>query len=275
MSRHLVWFSCGAASAVAAKLAVDQYGDGCEVVYCNTMATEHGDNNRFFGDVERWIGREITIIESDKYATIDEVFERTHYMSGIKGARCTTEMKKIPREKFSRPDDIHIFGYTQGEEKRAFEFEERNQSLFVEWILIKNSVSKADCFVMLTSAGIALPAMYALGFDHNNCLACVKATSPGYWNRTRRLFPEVFLERALQSRRLGVRLARLKGVRIFLDELPTDADAPDDAIECGPMCQVPDDDPTPPSGKGRGRCDSVDCVDPRFTASAIRRYAAG
>lgn len=31
MKRRLVWFSCGAASAVAAKLAVDKYGDGCEV----------------------------------------------------------------------------------------------------------------------------------------------------------------------------------------------------------------------------------------------------
>jgi hypothetical protein len=32
---------------------------------------------------------------------------------------------------------------------------------------------------------------------------------------------------------------RLKGERIFLDELPPDADAPDDAIDCGPVCQIP------------------------------------
>jgi hypothetical protein len=51
---------------------------------------------------------------------------------------------------------------------------------------------------------------------------------------------EVFERRARQSRLLGVRLVRVKGVRIFLDELPPDADAPDDDIECGPVCQTPE-----------------------------------
>lgn len=36
--RVLVWFSCGAASAVAAKLAVDKYrNDSVEVLYCDTL----------------------------------------------------------------------------------------------------------------------------------------------------------------------------------------------------------------------------------------------
>lgn len=243
--RRLVWFSCGAASAVAAKRAVDKYGSGglVEVLYCNTMATEHGDNARFFDDVQRWIGREIQVVASDKYETINDVFERTHYMAGPKGARCTVEMKKLPREQYQRPDDIHIFGYTADakEQKRALDFDDRNPSVRTEWILIDEGVTKAECLAALSAAGIALPAMYALGFDHNNCIACVKATSPGYWNRTRRLFPEVWLERALQARRLGVRLARYKGVRMFIDELPGEADAPDDAIECGPVCQQDQD----------------------------------
>jgi len=235
--RRLVWFSCGAASAVAAKLAVEQYGAGCEVVYCDTMATEHPDNERFFNDVQKWIGRAITVIKSDKFDTIDDVFEKTRYMAGIKGARCTSEMKKIPREKFARTDDIHIFGYTADEQKRAADFEDRNPSLFVEWLLVDRNIDKGMCLWILDVLGIALPAMYALGFDHNNCLACAKATSPGYWNRTRKFFPAVFARRAAQSRLLGVRLVRLKGKRIFLDELPPDADAPDDDIECGPVCQ--------------------------------------
>lgn len=232
-----MWFSCGAASAVAAKLAVDEYGDGCEVVYCNTMPTEHVDNFRFFGDIETWIGKKITIICSDKYGTIDDVFDRTRYMAGIQGARCTSEMKKIPREKFSGVNDIHIFGYTWDEEKRAARFEENNPSLYVEWILIEREISKNVCLRILSNDGIKLPEMYQLGFDHNNCLACVKATSAGYWNRTRRLFPGVFQKRADQSRKLGVKLAWHNGGRIFLDELPLESYAPDDDIECGPVCQ--------------------------------------
>jgi hypothetical protein len=236
--RHVVWFSCGGASAVAAKCAVEKYGDACEVVYCDTMSTEHEDNARFFADIERWIGRTIKVIKSAKYASVDEVFEKRRYMSGIKGAICTTEMKKIPRVAFQDATDTHVFGYTVGEEKRAESFEEENPSLHVEWILIDAGITKDQCKHILAANGIALPAMYGLGFDHNNCLGCVKATSPGYWNRTRRHFPGVFARRAAQSRAIGAKLARVKGQRIYLDQLPPDADAPDDAIDCGPVCQV-------------------------------------
>ena len=232
--RRVVWFSCGAASAVAAKLA-----DDAEVVYCDTMATEHPDNARFFTDVQNWIERPITRIRSEKYADVDEVFEKTRYMAGIAGARCTTEMKKIPREAFQHPNDTHIFGYTKGEESRAEDFENNNPSLAVEWILIERGYTKARCLYELERAGIALPAMYALGFEHNNCLGCVKATSPAYWNRIRQLFPDVFARRARQSRLLNARLVRVNGVRVFLDELPTD-DLTDygEQIECGPVCQM-------------------------------------
>lgn len=243
MNRMVVWFSCGAASAVAAKLAVQTYGDACEVVYCDTLSTEHPDNKRFFEDVQRWIGKTITVIRSAKYASIDDVFEKTKYMAGIAGARCTTEMKKIPREVWQRESDTHIFGYTSDEEKRAAAFEKNNPALAVEWLLIDRGVTKADCLLLLAEAGIALPLMYSLGFDHNNCIGCVKATSPGYWNRTRQHFPAVFARRAAQSRKIGARLVRIGGVRRYLDELPLDADAPDDDIECGPVCQTPEGAP--------------------------------
>lgn len=155
-SRRLVWFSCGAASAVAAKLATDRY-DACEVVYCDTLRTEHPDNARFFADVERWIGRPIRVLRSEEYTDIDDVFQRTRYMSGIAGARCTVELKKRPRETFQRINDIHIFGYTADEQHRADSFESQNPSLHVEWLLIDSDVSKAECHRRLADAGIAPP----------------------------------------------------------------------------------------------------------------------
>lgn len=238
MSRRVAWFSCGAASAVAAKIAVEKYPD-CDVVYCDTMVSEHPDNARFFADVQLWIGRSITVIRSERYESVDEVFEKRRYMSGPHGAICTTEMKKAPRVAYQFPGDVHIFGYTFDEQKRASAFEDNNPSLMVEWLLIDQFVTKAECLRRVKDAGIALPEMYALGFDHNNCLGCVKSQSPGYWNRTRRLFPDVFARRAAQSRAIGARLIRIGGARAFLDELPPDADAPDDDIDCGPACQIP------------------------------------
>lgn len=242
MSRRVVWFSCGAASAVAAKVTVEKYGaDSCAIVYCDTLSSEHPDNARFFREVEAWVGVPFQTIRSRAYESIDEVFMRTRYMSGIKGARCTVELKKLPREQFQRADDIHIFGYTSDEQRRADTFEANNPAIHVEWVLIDAGIGKEDCLEKLGDAGIKLPEMYTLGFDHNNCLGCVKATSPGYWNRVRKYFPAVFEKRAQQSRLLGVRLTRVKGERLFLDELPPAESGPDDDIECGPVCQTPKD----------------------------------
>lgn len=241
MSRVVVWFSCGAASACAAKLAVAKYGhENTHVVYCNTLATEHPDNVRFLADVGRWLEHPIEIIGSEKYASIDEVFEKERYMAGIKGARCTVEMKKIPRFEYQEYGDTHIFGLTADEGKRIKRFVENNPDLKLDWILRDQAVTKAECYKLLTDGGIALPVMYSLGFKNNNCIGCVKATSAKYWDLVRRHFPVVFWRRAKQSRDLGVRLVRYHGVRMFLDELPdpiTDK-TPEEDIECGPICLV-------------------------------------
>lgn len=240
MSRTVVWFSCGAASACAAKLAVERFKD-VQVVYCDTLASEHYDNICFLLAVEKWIGQPIEILHSADYANIDDVFERTRYMAGIKGARCTVEMKKVPRFNYQQPDDIHIFGLTCDEQKRIRRFVSNNPDLNLHWLLSEEGVTKEACYQMIRDAGIAMPAMYQW-FKNNNCIGCVKATSAVYWDKTRTHFPEHFARRAAQSRALGVRLCRYKGVRIFLDELPllNEDTAPEEDIECGPICLTPE-----------------------------------
>jgi hypothetical protein len=243
-SRVVVWFSCGAASAVAAKLAIEKYAERAIVVHCDTLASEHPDNRRFYDDVQRWLRREIITIRSRKYATVDDVIEARSYLSGNKGAPCTVELKKVPRFGFELPDDVHIFGYTADEAGRIEDFANTNFELQLEWILRDQGYSKKRCLRAIEDAGIELPEMYRVGFDHNNCLACVKATSPDYWRRTRRLFPEVFARRAEQSRKYGARLVRINGERKFLDELPPDSELAlwaaiepvAEDLSCGPQC---------------------------------------
>lgn len=245
-SRVVVWFSCGAASAVAAKLAIREYGERTIIVHCDTLASEHPDNRRFFEDVQRWLGREIISIKSERYANIEEVFSYRRYMSGIAGAPCTVEMKKIPRFAFQQADDVHVFGYTTEELDRIIKFGKNNPELFLDWILFDKGYSKKRCLREIERAGIALPTMYQLGFENNNCLGCVKASSPRYWQRTRRHFPEVFQRRAAFSREIGAKLVRINDERIFLDELPPDselalwsgiADVKED-LSCGPECST-------------------------------------
>jgi hypothetical protein len=78
------------------------------------------------------------------------------------------------------------------------------------------------CLAIVQGAGIALPAMYGLGFQNNNCIPCPKATSPNYWAAMRLHFPEQFSRMAKLSRELGARLARVNDERVFIDEIPAD-----------------------------------------------------
>lgn len=81
MTRTVAWFSCGATSAVAAKLAIARYPETV-VAYCDTGG-EHPDNVRFLKDCERWFGREIQVLRSERYRDIWDVFEKTRYLAGV------------------------------------------------------------------------------------------------------------------------------------------------------------------------------------------------
>jgi 3'-phosphoadenosine 5'-phosphosulfate sulfotransferase (PAPS reductase)/FAD synthetase len=246
MARKLVWFSCGAASAVAAKLAVDKYGDDCEVLYCDTLAYEHPDNPRFMADVAKWIGKDIKLLKSEKYDDIFDVFQKTGWLIGVGGARCTTELKKNVRKQYQREGDIHIFGLTSDEAKRIERFEDQND-VIAEWILADNEVSKKDCYRILQEAGIDLPEMYKLGYNNNNCIGCVKGQA-GYWNKIRVDFPDAFDRMAKMERELNAAINKTyagdgKRKRIFLDELDPKAGrgVPLPDIECGALCIAPEE----------------------------------
>lgn len=232
--RLIVWFSCGAASACALKLTAHL---NPLAVYCDTSANEHQDNARFRADVERWTGVKIQVIKSEKFQTCEDVWEERQYMSGPNGAPCTVELKKVPRFHFQRADDTHVFGFTADEQDRLERFENDNSDMNLAWPLVTVGMSKADCFAMLKSEGIALPVMYQLGFKNNNCIGCVKASGAHYWNLVRKHFPVIFRLRCEQSRRIGCRLVKVNGVRVFLDELPPDADdGVEENVSCGPQC---------------------------------------
>jgi len=232
--RVLVWFSCGAASACAAKLTINQYPDA-EILYCDTLANEHPDNRRFIADVERWLGREVKILRSTQYRDIFDVFDKTGWLVGPGGARCTIELKRNVREAYQGPGDLHVFGMGADEAKRISRFEQNNPELYLWWPLAEAGMTKQDCLNMLMSAGIELPAMYKLGYKNNNCIGCVKGKA-GYWNKIRRDFPAAFERMAQQERKMGATC--IKGV--YLDALDPSAGRYESEfeIECGPACSV-------------------------------------
>lgn len=241
--RVISWFSCGAASAVASKLAIQEHGD-VEVIYQETHS-EHPDNERFLSDCEQWFGQKVIRLSSDKYHDIWDVFERTRYLAGVGGAHCTGALKRrVAEEYLNHWLDLEVFGYTVEEQKRVDRFRDNNPERRIQAILVERGLTKEDCLGMIGKAGIDIPAMYLLGYTNNNCIGCVKG-GMGYWNKIRVDFPEIFTRMAKLERELDVALCKSyagdgERKRVFLDELDPAAGnhQTEPRITCGIMCEI-------------------------------------
>lgn len=245
----LVWFSCGASSAVALKLAVEEYGLNNVVAYYNdTSSDEHPDNLRFLADVERWTGATIHRIKSEEFEDCIDVYEKTGFVVSPEGARCTLELKRKVGNRERKIEDVNIYGFTadKREVERADSYFQNNFDQQLDFILIRHGVTKADCFEILKAAGIRPSAMYELGFNNANCRGCVKVRSLNYWLKVRHYWPERYARLAEVTRKLGVALIRFQRnketVWLFLDEVPAEW-TPDfgdrtgeEGIDCGVLC---------------------------------------
>lgn len=218
------------------------YGDAV-TIYNTDTGSEHPDNERFIRDCERWLGRKVHVLRSDKFRDVDDVIDRRKFMVSNMGAPCTAELKRRPGDAVWELGDVEVYGYTVDEEHRVAKWVKNNPERLIECPLIDRKLTKQDCFGILDRVGIVLPTMYQLGFNNNNCIGCVKARDNlNYWRRVRKHFPEVFARRAEQERRLNVAINRVtkNKVRreIFLDEIPPgDPKGPDTVkITCGVFC---------------------------------------
>ena len=239
-TRIVCWFSCGAASAIATKLAIAENAGKLPLVIAYTeVIEEHSDNKRFLKECESWFGQEILILGNDKYnRSIYKVFEK-QFIKTPKGSPCTRTLKKSVRQKFELVTDRQVFGYTAEEQTRLDRFIDANNDVDIWTPLIDKGLGKDDCLAMLKNANIELPMMYKLGYSNNNCIGCVKG-GMGYWNKIKVDFPEHFDRMA--------KLERFKQQKIFkdryLDELkPDDGNYPSEPnIECSIFCQMAEED---------------------------------
>lgn len=215
----VAWFSGGATSTIACKIALETLSD-VELVYIET-GSHHSDAMRYLEDCQRWLGQKIQIIRSERYENVFDVIKRRRFLNGPAGALCTSELKRMVREKFERENDVkgHVWGFDceEREKNRAKRMLIKYPKFEHHFPLIEHNLTKQDCLRMITDAGIELPAMYRLGYSNANCVGCVKG-GKSYWARIRQDFPEVFAEMARLERELGRSCLR----SCFLDELPAD-----------------------------------------------------
>ena len=217
----IAWFSCGATSAVACKIALKIYDD-VHVVYIET-GSGHPDNERFIKDCERWFGQPIEVIRSDKFKDVEDVLRSRKFIVGPIGASCTFYLKKQVRYKYEDSIgewDGQVFGfdYCKREVNRAIRFRQQNKKTKPLFPLIERMITKQDAMGILQRANIEIPKMYQMGYNNNNCIGCVKG-GIGYWNKIRRDFPKVYQRMAETERAIGHSCLRDKNGLIWLDEL--------------------------------------------------------
>lgn len=252
MSRIISNFSCGAASAVATKLVLSGDIKDREIVVVNAfMADEHNDNRRFLADCAVWFGRSVTVVADEKYgASAREVWRKTRFIKGHRGASCSRILKRELLDSFLRPNDVVVLGYTMEEQDRLDRWIDANNGQKAIAPLIEKGLSKADCLAIVERAGIQLPIMYRLGYSNANCIGCCKGQ--GYWNKIRVDFPMVFEEVAQIEQDIGpgsfMFRDRKSGKRYSLRDLDPNSGRHDEILpDCGVYCELAEQDINEPA----------------------------
>lgn len=232
-----VHFSCGAASAVSLLIA-QTLSDDVSAVYADTGG-EHEDNMRFLHDMEKLTGIKVKVLRSEAYSSPLDVWTRHRFIKGPRGAKCTSELKRLVLKDEWTLEHDHVFGFDIGEAHRLERIQENEKPFVIRSLLIERGLSKEHCFQILEARGLRLPEMYALGYNNANCIGCPKG-GKGYWNKVRRDFPAHFEAVATLQRELGPGAAfwaNPDGTRLMLDDLPETAGTHiEPGIQCDMFC---------------------------------------
>ena len=236
----IAWFSCGITSAVACKIALKMY-DNVELYYTDTGSQEE-DSMRFLHDCEKWYGKKINIIKSEKYTDHFDVIEKENMISVRNYYPCTNHLKiqlRYALEDELKAWDGQVWGFDLGEQNRASRMIEQYPNMKPLFPLINKGLTKDNCAYMLKRVGIELPLMYRLGYQNNNCIGCVRG-GMGYWNKIRQNFPETFNRMAELEQRVGHSCLKDDNGALFLKDLdPNRGDFPTEIMpECGLFCEL-------------------------------------
>lgn len=244
--RVLVWFSCGATSAVAAKIAYDKYKDSkpVEILYCDT-GSEPASNKKFLKDVEKWIGCKIKTLKNRKYRNVIDLIEKTGHINKGGIYLCTSYLKKSLRQKYEDPmSDIQVFGFDPSELARVARFKEANKEIYLELPLIDHGITKDDCLAILKEEGIPLPEAYlpqksGTPYKHANCIGCIKGSAK-YWGKIRIDYPKVFHKMSQLEDKFDQSIVQYKGEWTRLKDLPLDIEDEGNVydMECSMLCDT-------------------------------------
>lgn len=186
--------SGGAASAAAWLRLLKRHPDAL-AVFADTNS-EDPDLYRFLADVDRHTNRPCHRLTNQGQTTWD-VFHRQQMIKNRNACFAASHLKQIPLDNFARsltPDPTAITIYTglsPDEDDRIARLTRRlsprHHDTPLSWPPLAGKCTIAR---ELDAAGLKPPALYDLGYPHNNCGGCCVLAGIANWTRTLAAFPD-------------------------------------------------------------------------------------
>ena len=196
--QHIVMFSGGVGSWMAAKRVAEQYGTkNLTLLFANTLI-EDPDLYRFLEEAAINIGGQFVKLQEGR--TPWQIFKDVKYLGNSRIDPCSKILKRellrtyIEKEFSSKRVTIYL-GYDWTEIHRL----DKAQKYWSPWTVEAPMcnppyLEKGQMIQELTKEGIKPPLLYELGFPHNNCGGgCIKAGQAHFAHLLKTL-PEVYCQ---------------------------------------------------------------------------------
>jgi hypothetical protein len=193
--KHIIHFSGGVSSYVAARRVIDKYGtEDAVLLFCDTLI-EDEDLYRFNKDAEVSLGVPITVIADGRDPF--QLFKDKRYLGNAQQGICSLHLKrnladKWVKDRFKDGECVQHFGLDYSEMHRIERLIERKAPYAVDFPLTwKPVLTKESIFEIVKSDGLEIPRLYSFS-HHNNCGGgCVKA-GVSHWKDLWANMPERF-----------------------------------------------------------------------------------
>jgi len=185
--RHIVMFSGGIGSYLAAKRVIQEHGtEHVTLLFADTLQ-EDQDLYRFLDDAASCLGVPVTRIAEGR--TPWQVFKDARFLGNSRVDLCSKALKRDPcyrwLEENCEPGACRIYvGIDWSESHRYEKIRDRNKVWrYYAPLCEPPYLSPAQAKQAVIDDGIRIPRLYTEGFAHNNCGGfCVKAGQAHFAN---------------------------------------------------------------------------------------------
>ena len=203
--KHVVFFSSGIASWVAARRVVERYGTDDTILVFADTGIEDQDNYRFLYEAANDVGAKLVYLKDGRNPW--EVFQDDRFLGNTRLATCSKRLKQETCRKYvdSLQGEFTLYlGIDGMESHRIPSIQQGYDPHPVDFPLCWDPwLTRQQYFELAYQRGLKPPRLYELGFSHANCGGfCVRAGHSAF-KRLLEVFPEryAFHEKREQSLR--------------------------------------------------------------------------